>query len=182
MSFMSWLEGLFDMPDNILVATPELPPKPQRSALDLASSLICSFEGFQSDPYTDSAGIWTIGYGSIYWNGEPVTEHTLPVTQTQAMAAMEAELAPIMSKINKFVHVSVTDYQLAALCSLTYNIGIYAFAWSTLLRKLNECNYAGARAQFMVWNKATVNGVLIEVRGLTARRIREADVFGGASV
>lgn len=187
---MSFFSRLFDwsspVPDvavapipAVVVGPTTLPP-PTLSALALASTLIAGFEGFRPVPYLDSAGIWTIGIGSIRWNGLEVTAATLPVTQAQALAAMSAELAPMAAGVDALVRVPVQAYQSAALYSFVYNVGLSSLASSTLLVRLNAGDYAGAADQFAVWNKAHVNGVLTEIRGLTIRRAREAAVFGGA--
>ncbi|MBP8236036.1 MAG: lysozyme, partial [Rhizorhabdus sp.] len=38
--------------------------------------------------------------------------------------------------------------------SFAYNVGVGALRGSTLLRKLNAGDFAGAAEQFLVWNKA----------------------------
>ena len=42
---------------------------------DQALELLKQFEGYSSKAYQDSAGIWTIGYGTTKWaDGRPVKE------------------------------------------------------------------------------------------------------------
>ena len=50
---------------------------------------------------------------------------------------------------------------------------------STLLRKVNAGDFAGAAEQFLVWDKARVNGVLQPLAGLTRRRRAERALFMG---
>jgi lysozyme len=38
-------------------------------------------------------------------------------------------------------------------------------------------DYAGAAEQFLVWDKAIVNGKKVSLRGLTRRRKAEQDLF-----
>ena len=70
------------------------------------------------------------------------------------------------------------------MVSLAFNIGmgsrarnIAGFETSTVLRKHNEGDRQAAARAFGLWNKARVRGVLEEVRGLTARRAREAALY-----
>ena len=44
--------------------------------------------------------------------------------------------------------------QFDALVSFSYNLGLGSLQNSTLLRLLNQRDYAGAAAQFPRWNKA----------------------------
>jgi lysozyme len=48
---------------------------------------------------------------------------------------------------------------------------------STLLRLLNQRDYAGAADQFGRWVYATVNGVKTELPGLVKRRAAERALF-----
>ncbi|MNW08143.1 Lysozyme RrrD [compost metagenome] len=59
------------------------------------------------------------------------------------------------------------------MTSLAYNIGAKAFASSTLLRKFNAGDKAGAAAEFPRWNRA--GGRVMN--GLTNRRLDEQRVF-----
>ena len=79
--------------------------------------------------------------------------------------------------ILKYVKVPLTDNQLSALVSFVYNVGIGAFASSTLLRKLNARDYVGAANELLRWDKGTVNGKKVVLRGLTIRRAKERAVF-----
>ena len=63
--------------------------------------------------------------------------------------------------------------------ALVFNIGAGNLAASTLLRKVNAGDFAGAAEQFLVWDKARVNGVLQPLPGLTRRRRAERALFMG---
>jgi lysozyme len=56
-----------------------------------------------------------------------------------------------------------------------YNIGGGAFNTSTLRRKLNAGDLAGAAAQFLVWTKQKGNP--LPLGGLVRRRKEEMDLF-----
>jgi lysozyme len=59
----------------------------------------------------------------------------------------------VETTVNNLVKVPLTQNQFDALVSFVFNIGGGAFSKSTLLRKLNEKDYAGAADQFLVWVK-----------------------------
>ena len=65
--------------------------------------------------------------------------------------------------------------QFDALCSFTFNLGGGALSSSTLLRKLNERDYAGAAEEFPRWCHAGGR----EVPGLVRRRLAEQSLFKG---
>ena len=134
-------------------------------------NLICSFEGLELKAYLDSANIWTIGYGTIIRNGVKVKKGDT-CTIEQAKAYMASDLKSFEAAVNK-VKVPLNQNQFDALVSLTYNIGVNAFAKSTLLKKLNAGDYKGAAAQFDVWNK--VKGKVVQ--GLLNRRTKERKLF-----
>lgn len=135
--------------------------------------LIKGFEGLKLKAYQDSAGIWTIGHGTIkYPNGKAVARGDV-CTEAQAVEFMKNDLKGFEAKVNAVVKVPLTQNQYNALVSLTYNIGQSAFSNSTLLRKLNARDYAGAAEQFLVWKKA--GGKVVQ--GLLNRRQAEKKVF-----
>jgi len=69
--------------------------------------------------------------------------------------------------------VPLSQLQFDALVSLAYNIGTQAFRESTLLKRLNTHDYAGAANEFLRWNKA--GGQVLE--GLRRRREAERAMF-----
>lgn len=144
---------------------------------DFGIDLIRSFEGLRTQAYLDSVNIWTIGYGTIkYPSGKRVTKGDV-CTEAQAKMYMKNDLKGFVAAINNLVKVPLNQNQFDALVSLTYNIGEGAIAGSTLLKRLNEGNYKEAAAQFDVWNKGKVKGVLQVIPGLTNRRAKERKLF-----
>ncbi|UNI74451.1 endolysin [Acinetobacter phage AB-Navy4] len=144
---------------------------------DLGVDLIRQFEGLRTSAYPDSVGVWTIGYGTTrYPNGVAVKKGDT-CTEAQAKVYMKNDLQKFVRAVNKLVTVPLKQTQFDALVSLVYNIGETAFAGSTLLKKLNAKDYAGAADQFLVWNKGRVKGVLQVIPGLTNRRKAEKKYF-----
>lgn len=142
--------------------------------------LIKSFEGLRLTAYRDVAGVWTIGYGSTrYHDGRPVKPGDKLINAVQASAIFANTLGQYEDAVNSNVKVPLTQCQFDALVSFTYNEGTFAFKESTLLRKLNTKDYAGAADQFLVWNKITdpKTGRKVEYDTLTKRRAAERRLF-----
>jgi lysozyme len=136
--------------------------------------LIIKFEGFSSVPYLCPASIPTIGYGSTrYADGTKVKLVDMAIAEDEAIELLKATLANYEKCINKNVKVPLSQNQFDSLVSFVYNVGCGNFEKSTLLKKLNKEDYIGASDEFVKWNKA--NGV--PLRGLTARRLAERDLF-----
>jgi lysozyme len=139
-------------------------------------NLIKGFEGLKLTAYRDVAGIWTIGYGTTIYNGKPVTQG-MTITQAQAEEAFMKDVDKFENGIEQMIQVPVKPNQFDALVSLTYNIGREGLRQSTVLRELNAGNYEKAADAFLLWNKATVNGVRQVIEGLKNRRIKEREYF-----
>ena len=141
---------------------------------DKAVDLGEEFEGFRSEPYQDSGGVWTIGFGSTRdGDSQPVTASTPPVTMDEARALAKRDLTWAAREVTSDVTVQLTDNQVAAIEDLIYNIGSGNFRSSTLLRKLNAGDFDGAAAEFDKWDHAA--GQVLA--GLLRRRQAETDLF-----
>jgi lysozyme len=145
---------------------------------DHGEAVIKNFEGLRLKAYRDSAGVWTIGYGSTrYHDGKPVKPGDQLASEAQADALFRNTLDPYVNAVIGQVRVPLTQNQFDALVSFKYNAG--AAAGKTLLLKLNAADYQGAADQFLVWNKITdpATGNKIENPVLTARRRQERALF-----
>jgi GH24 family phage-related lysozyme (muramidase) len=171
---------------------------PLRDVPQEAVELIKSFEGIVDgdprtvnlDAYLDPVGIWTIGWGhAVRFRGQflrgadnrGIARALYPggITRAQAEALLRGDLVDYASNVLALVKVPVNDAQFGALVSFAFNVGVGALAQSTLLRRLNARDGAGAADQFLVWNKGRKNGVLVELPGLTRRRRAERAMFLG---
>lgn len=136
--------------------------------------LIKFYEGFRSTTYNCSAGKSTIGYGFTGLKRSFITEEESNVILSELYYEM-------MDKVLVMVgDVDLTYQQTAALVSLGYNIGETALRNSTLMKKLREGDYDGARNEFFKWDKATIDGVKQPLKGLTKRRISEVALWDGS--
>ena len=138
--------------------------------------IIRDFEGFRSRVYLCPAGIPTIGYGSTrYPDGRRVTQLDPPITEEQAADLLRATLAPYEEAVTQHVTVPMNQNEFDALVSFTYNVGPSALQQSTLLRKLNRGDRAGAANEFRRWS--TAGGKVLP--GLVKRRELERGLFLG---
>jgi lysozyme len=140
---------------------------------------IKSREGLKLTAYQDSAGIWTIGYGTIIYEDHTPVKKGDVITLQRAEQLIEGEIIAKSAKVNAALgNARVNQNQYDALVSFAYNVGTGALLSSTLL-KLVKANPADPKIRdaFMVWNKAHVNGKLVAVKGLTNRRAAEADLY-----
>jgi lysozyme len=136
-------------------------------------TMIKNFEGCELDAYQDVAGIWTIGYGHTGGVTQGMT-----YTQAQADQALADDLLSTETSVEKAVAgVDTTDNQFSAIVSLIYNIGEGNFASSTVLRAHRAGQTQQAADAFLLWNKATINGVLQVVKGLANRRAAERTLY-----
>lgn len=143
-----------------------------RKTNDECIDRIKALEGLRLIPYKDQAGVWTDGYGN--------TNGVVPgrkITEAEAEADLRANLRTAEAAVERLVKVPLNDYQFGALVSFVFNVGVAAFASSTLLRVLNAGNYEAVPAQFMRWNKITVNGRKVVNKGLTNRRSAEVAMW-----
>ncbi|HHA1840134.1 TPA: lysozyme [Enterobacter asburiae] len=140
---------------------------------DKGIALIKQFEGCKLTAYQDSVGVWTIGYG---WtqpvDGKPIRAG-MTIKQETAERLLKTGMVSYENDVSRLVKVGLTHGQFDALVSFTYNLGARSLSTSTLLRKLNAGDYAGAADEFLLWNKA--GGKVLN--GLTRRREAERALF-----
>lgn len=147
-----------------------------RKAVDTVKRLIVGEEGLRLKVYRDpGAGAWTIGYGHKVQPGEPYHPYgpVTEITLEEANRLFDQDTRTATAAVTNYVKVPLTENQRAALISFVYNIGTGAFYGSTMLRRLNSGDYAGAAAEFARWNKD--DGKVVPI--LTARRERERVIF-----
>ena len=135
-----------------------------------AIDLVKSFEGIHDgdlsviglQPKMCPAGIWTVGYGralrskttNAFLKGASGKAEALAkypaLTVAQAEAMLAFDLNDFSAKVQGLIKVKVNVNQFGALVSFAYNLGTGNLASSTLLKKLNAGDYAGASVEFLV--------------------------------
>lgn len=135
-------------------------------------ALIKMFEGLELDSYQDIAGVWTIGYGHTETAGPD--QH---ISEREAEELLRHDLDPRERAVQQLSNVPLNQNEFDALVSFVFNVGIGGFKGSTARRRLNRNDRVGAADALTWWNKATVDGNLREVTGLTRRRAAEKALF-----
>jgi len=142
--------------------------------------LIAGFEGWSATLYNDVADNATIGYGHLVHAG-PITNadrngpYGKGISKQQGLALLASDVESKAQAVRQYVTVKLNQGQFDALVSFAYNVGAGNLKSSTLLKKLNAGDYAGAANEFANWTKA--GGKVLE--GLKRRRAAEAAMFRG---
>ncbi|MBB5520080.1 lysozyme [Amphiplicatus metriothermophilus] len=158
-------------------------------------ALIKRFEGLRLEAYRDAAGVWTIGYGhtskALDAAAEAATGEQRPrfsiekgrvvIDEADAEALLRADAGRFEQAVRAAVAVPLEQHEFDALVSLAFNIGAAAFAGSTVVKRLNRGDRAGAAEAILWWDKARINGKYRRVEGLARRRAAERALFLGAN-
>jgi lysozyme len=127
-------------------------------------------EGLELKAYGDPVGHQTIGYGHLIKPGETFVGG---ITDTQAQSLLLEDLKIAEGYVNQWVTVPLNQNQFDALVDFVFNLGPGNFHTSTLLRELNQKNYAGAASEFSKWIYAGGH----PLTGLIHRREGEKAMF-----
>ncbi|WP_244483645.1 lysozyme [Methylobacterium sp. Leaf91] len=122
----------------------------------LGLAALKSREGERLTAYRDSVGVWTISVGITSASGLIKVTPGLTITKAQSDALFAKGVAQYAGPVSAAVKVPLADHQFDALVSLCFNIGAPSFAKSTIVRRLNAGDYAGAAEAILMWNKPAV--------------------------
>jgi lysozyme len=131
--------------------------------------LIKNFEGLRLKVYLDAVGKPTIGYGHLIRPGESFTT----ITKEQAEALLVNDLMRTENGVAALIKIPINDNQYAALVSFAFNVGVANLKASTLLKKVNNADSAGAAKEWVKWCHA--GGQMLP--GLLRRREAELALF-----
>ena len=104
-------------------------------------------EGREYVPYEDVVGIIAVCDGHT---GNDIIINKR-YSDAECDALTKADLERIAKQVNPSIKVKTTEMQLAAIYSFSYNVGANAFIKSTMLKKLNAGDYAGACDELKRW-------------------------------
>lgn len=141
------------------------------SAIVIAAALLGGHDGLEGrryEPYHDVAGVLTVCDGHT---GKDITPGRR-YTDAECDALLNQDLARVKAQVDPLIKVSIPESERAALYSFAYNVGTDAFARSTLLKKLNAGDHAGACNELKRWTYAGGK----QWKGLVTRREIEREV------
>lgn len=128
------------------------PPMVRRTVAGMALSAAALVGILLHEGYTDRAvipvkgDVPTIGFGTA--TGVKLGDTTTP---PQALARALTDVQQFEGALKRCVTVPLAQHEYDALVSFSYNVGSHAFCQSTLVRKLNAEDYAGACAELLRW-------------------------------
>ncbi len=146
-----------------------------------AYALAKGYEGWSAAPYLCPGGQWTIGWGHTLG----VTAHTPAITEAQGELYLAHDIIEAEAIVNRAVTVLLNQNEFDALVLFVMNIGpgqagvksglaeLKTGGPSTLLRRLNENDRAGAAAEWLKWVYAGGQ----QLAGLVKRRAEERALF-----
>jgi lysozyme len=136
--------------------------------------LIKQFEGLKLNAYLCSAGVPTIGYGTIrYKNGQKVKIGDV-CTIEQAETYLANDVKTFELGVDAMCRDDINQNQFNALVSFAYNLGLGSLKSSTLLKKVNsDPTDKSIKGEFGKWINA--NGK--PIKGLVIRREIESQMY-----
>lgn len=148
---------------------PTVPTKRPVRCNEAGLQLIRDFEGLRLNPYQDSVGVWTIGYGST----RGVTKDSPPITEEIAERLLIQDVQMVEKDMARLVTRQLNDNQWAAVTSFFFNLGATKIRGTVTLDMLNKGNLHDFANRLLLWNKA--NGQVLP--GLKRRREAERKLF-----
>ncbi|CZV08560.1 phage lysozyme [Enterobacter hormaechei] len=106
-----------------------------------------SLEGREYVPYRDVVGVLSVCDGHTGSDIIPGKRYT----DRECDALTRADMTRIARQVDPHIKVQTTDTQRAAIYSFAYNVGTTAAIKSTLLKRLNARDYAGACNELKRW-------------------------------
>jgi lysozyme len=110
-------------------------------------------EGRRLKAYLDTKGILTIGCGHTSAAGEPTVTAGMTITRAVCDAIFARDISKFEDAVNRSVKVPLSQGEFDALVSICFNIGTGAFVKSSIVKRLNAGDRAGAAAAILMWNK-----------------------------
>lgn len=140
--------------------------KGSHAFMALVVALVGGFEGLRLTAYRDITGVPTVCYGET--RGVQLDDHYTP---GECRAMLGASLLVFEQGMRGCLTSpdTIPDKPYASFISLTYNIGVGGFCKSTVARRANSGDIAGACRAIPLWNKA--GGKVVP--GLVKRRAAE---------
>lgn len=139
--------------------------------LGLALSLTGAWEGLYTHPYKDSVGVWTVCYGMTAADKRPIKNYT----EDECKKFLLADLPKYNAEVKRCIPAidSFPAHRHASIVSFTYNVGGGALCKSSVAHKLNAGDVEGGCNALMLYDKGTIHGQKVVIKGLHNRRVQE---------
>lgn len=142
-----------------------------------ASILLVAFlkqvEGYRDEPYQDSGGVWTCGWGHTFPKGVKPSECTPELAEMW----LEEDVQEAEMGAGWIIKVPLEQHEFDAVVSMVFNMGAGVLANSNTLAVLNKGNKNKFADMMLMWNKVRRDGKLVPIDGLTNRRKMERNIF-----
>lgn len=130
-------------------------------------------EGEVLTSYRCQAGVWTIGVGHT---GKDVTPG-MRISKEKSRELLKDDLKRFEDAVDKSIKYPIEQHQFDALVSLAFNIGVNAFANSTVVKRINAgADMKDVEEAWKMWRMGGGKVLLV----LVARRGREINLYRGA--
>lgn len=127
------------------------------STLALSASALIGLavsEGYSDRAYIPTKGdVPTLGFGTTTRpDGAPVQmgDRTNPV---EALQRKQRDLVKFEGAVKRCVHVPLHQAEYDVYVDMSYNIGTAGFCGSTIVKRLNAQDYAGACDAILMWRR-----------------------------
>lgn len=136
--------------------------------------LIKKFEGCRLNAYLCPASVWTIGYGSTFYEDDEKVREGQIITQDKANELLLDTLGQYEQFVNANTRDDINQNQFDALVDFAYNCGNANLKSSTLLKKVNvNPQDKTIKDEFMKWT----HGGGVVLNGLVRRRSEESELY-----
>lgn len=129
-----------------------------------------AFDSFVAKPYQDSGGLWSVGFGTRINNPN---EYPNGISLGDAKILLHQHIEDMCPQIDAIRTGITYQYQMDAICSLIYNIGVKAFKDSL------TCRYIKQKDPLFetYWMEWVFDNKKQKQPGLVARRHKEVCLF-----
>jgi lysozyme len=135
------------------------------------ATIVRTFEGLALDPVVWANGETRVGYGHA--------SYADPIDAAHANRLLAADLAATEKAVREIVRVPLSQNEAEALASLAHNIGLGAFARSSVVRHLQAGDKAQAADAILNWSSVRVGADWRPNAAVAERRRQERALFLG---
>ena len=133
-------------------------------------------EGLELKAYKRKGDVWTIGYGSTYYEDNSRIKEGDVITTERAESLLKLKVEKeYLPQLKSIIKANLNDNQLSALLSLIYNIGAGNLKKSALPGIINK--NPNSETIRNVWLTQNIRVGSQFERGLRLRRKREVDLY-----